>query len=320
MKLTRTSGEAGNGWTGWGRPVASILAGLALLCSPALWAQETNLPPPTNGTGARFSGDDPARADRPGVVSPTNDVSTTNTPPATNPPPGTNGAVEVSGLAPTNAAATNGNVGLPATTETNAPVEPPRASASGGPSRLDYASFRMIADRNIFNPNRSARSGRFDRREFRRPAQVDSFSLVGTMSYEKGYFAFFDGSSYQYRKALKLDDTIAGYRLTQIGHDSVRLIAGSNTVELKMGTQMRREDEGLWTLSTRSESYASAAPAAGSSPMPPPSGTNAGSSLATSGSEPTPAVSAPSTSASSSESADEVLKKLMQRREQEMNK
>jgi len=34
------------------------------------------------------------------------------------------------------------------------------AAETNAPSRLDYTFFRIIAERNIFNPNRSARSGR----------------------------------------------------------------------------------------------------------------------------------------------------------------
>ena len=34
---------------------------------------------------------------------------------------------------------------------------------------------------------------------------VDSFSFVGTMSYAKGTFAFFDGTSPDFRKVLELE-------------------------------------------------------------------------------------------------------------------
>src|ERR1041385_6179537 len=68
------------------------------------------------------------------------------------------------------------------------------AQSSNSPSRLHFSSFRIITERNIFNPRRSARYVPTERT--RRPStRTDSFALVGTMSYEKGFFAFFDGSS-----------------------------------------------------------------------------------------------------------------------------
>ena len=75
------------------------------------------------------------------------------------------------------------------------------------PARLDLESFRLIWERNIFNPNRTGRYSRTQqytrRREPDRRAPVESFALMGTMSYEKGNFAFFEGSSSQYQKVLE---------------------------------------------------------------------------------------------------------------------
>jgi hypothetical protein len=73
---------------------------------------------------------------------------------------------------------------------------PVQAEETNAPSRSDYTSFRIIAERNIFNPNRSGRAGRnATRREPEKRKRVESFALVGTLSYEKGQFAFFDGAS-----------------------------------------------------------------------------------------------------------------------------
>jgi len=132
--------------------------------------------------------------------------------------------------------------------ETNAP-----ANAS---ARLDYSSFRIITDRNIFNANRSGRSSRS--RDSRRPARVEAFALVGTLSYEKGRFAFFDGTSSEFKKALQLEGAIAGYKVKDINNHGVALAAGTNRIELRVGMQMRREDEGEWQPGAPSEIPASA--------------------------------------------------------------
>src|SRR5262245_16650 len=77
------------------------------------------------------------------------------------------------------------------------------AQTTNKSASADYSAFKIITDRNIFNPQRHARVNGQERKEANRPATVDSFSLVGTMSYAKGTFAFFDGSSSEYRKVLK---------------------------------------------------------------------------------------------------------------------
>jgi hypothetical protein len=164
-----------------------------------------------------------------------------------------------------------------------------------GPGGLDYAAFRMVVDRNIFDPNR------FPRRpgvaSVRPPAtRVDTVTLVGTMSYEKGTFAFFDGTSSDYKKALKLSDLIADYRVTNIAPDGVILTAGTNELRMHVGMQLRREENGPWTLGGRSGSF----PA-----VPAPSSTNAA------------VASAPGSDPASSAAESEIIKKLRQRREQE---
>jgi hypothetical protein len=169
------------------------------------------------------------------------------------------------------------------------------AGANSGPAGLDYAAFKMIVDRNIFDPNRfPRRTGTSIVRT--PPTRVDSLTLVGTMSYEKGTFAFFDGTSSDYKKALKLSDVIAGYRVTNIVPDSVTLSTGTNELKLRVGMQLRREENGPWLLASRSGSY-TAVPA---SPA-----TNAA------------AASAPGSDPASSAAESEIIKKLMQRRAQE---
>jgi len=127
-----------------------------------------------------------------------------------------------------------------------------RAQNTNSVSRPDYQSFKIIADRNIFDPNRSPRSA--GRTEPRKAAQVESFALVGTLSYEKGTFAFFDGTDSSYRKALKAGDSIAGYKIAEITADGVKLEAEGKQVELNVGMQMKKQDESEWQLAGNAES------------------------------------------------------------------
>ena len=166
---------------------------------------------------------------------------------------------------------------------------------NNGPASLDYASFKVIVDRNIFDPNRFPHVG--PRPIASKPKSFDSLTLVGTMSYEKGTFAFFDGTSSEYKKALKLTDSIAGYKVTNIAPNAVKLASGTNELELRVGAQLRREENGPWLLAGVTSSY----------------GTAPGSAF-TSGAA---ATTATGSGAASSGADSDIIKKLMQRREKE---
>lgn len=125
---------------------------------------------------------------------------------------------------------------------------------TNAPRRLDYSDFKLIPDRNIFNTRRYARSsGMSERRDSRRASRVDSFTLVGTMNYEKGPLAFFDSTRSDYRKAAQPGDSIGEFKVTSIDLNLVRLVGGTNDIELAVGKQMRREDDGNWFATTPPE-------------------------------------------------------------------
>jgi len=124
-----------------------------------------------------------------------------------------------------------------------------RAQQTNRTSEADFSNFQVISERNIFNPNRTARHKRGNR-----PQPVaDAFSLVGTMSYAKGTFAFFDGTSSAYRKAVQNAGTIAGYKVTDITPTTVKLANGDKLLVMKIGAQMRREEKGSWQLAATGE-------------------------------------------------------------------
>jgi hypothetical protein len=159
-------------------------------------------------------------------------------------------------------------------------------------SGQDLTSFKIIADRNIFNMNRSPRtSAKRPARETPKPIKIDSFSLVGTLRSDKGHFAFFDGSNSDFQKVLKVADSIGGLQITQIGTSEVKLDAKGKKIDLKMGAQMCRQDEGEWQVSNQTESYSSGGSSATNNNNEPPTGAES-----------------------------DILKRLMQQREQELTK
>ena len=111
------------------------------------------------------------------------------------------------------------------------------AQTTNAPARLSYDAFRMISDRNIFNPNRYARGSAAATRTDSRPAsRVESFTLVGIMGYEKGVFAFFDGTSADYKKvAARPTAVIVRVQGDQHHAGPVQLMSGTNEFEMKRG-------------------------------------------------------------------------------------
>jgi hypothetical protein len=126
------------------------------------------------------------------------------------------------------------------------------AQETNDDSGLDYKSFQTISRHNMFDPGRRPNQ---PSRPSRPPApKVDSFTLVGTMSYDQGQYAFFDSNNFQYRKTLKPADTIAGYKILQIAPNYVKLAAASNqTINLPVGTKMRRQEGGPWMVAGSAE-------------------------------------------------------------------
>jgi len=144
------------------------------------------------------------------------------------------------------------------------PMHAAQSTNSPVSSRADLSSFRLISERNIFNTRRSARYVAPNPNSYSRPRnRSESFALVGTMKYDKGPFAFFDGNRSDYRKVLKPDDSIAGFKVAEILPSAVKLTSSTNEIELPVGMQLRREDENSdWVKSERPES---AEPSGGSS-------------------------------------------------------
>ena len=165
-------------------------------------------------------------------------------------------------------------------------------------SGRDRSSFNLISERNIFDPNRSAGVERGEREEEpRQEPVVQSISLLGTMSYEKGQFAFFGGSSSEFRKVLKPEEKIAGFTITEIGANQVKLEGDGKTVDLRVGMGLKREDEGDWQKTTEPPDVQSTSQE----------------------SSPKPETAAKTEPAPSAEESD-ILKRLLERRQQEMQK
>ena len=176
------------------------------------------------------------------------------------------------------------------------------AQSNNVPDATAYADFsRFITQRNIFDPNRQPHSpGSRPVTYHPHPSRsAPAFTLVGTMSYQKGMFAFFDGNSSDLRQALSESGSIAGFTVSEITATGVKLESADKkqTLTLKIGDRMQQDGQN-WV------------PAG---PAPSPADT-AGSSE----SSPSDAGAAVSAAPSTATAPNDILKKLMQQREQEL--
>ncbi|MBM3901842.1 MAG: hypothetical protein FJ379_07115 [Verrucomicrobia bacterium] len=155
-----------------------------------------------------------------------------------------------------------------------------------------------VAERNIFDPSRQPRIPGAPPRPVSRPRSTEAptFTLVGVLKAQKGPMAFFDSGTSEYRKAIPLNGSIAGYTVIDITPARVRLsISNQPPLDLRVGARMRQDGETGWQL----------ADAGGMATSPTSGGTSApGSGAASSGS-------------GGNGAEDEILKRLMKKREQE---
>jgi hypothetical protein len=163
------------------------------------------------------------------------------------------------------------------------------------PADPKFDGFRLIVERNIFNPNRAPRSKAAPEEK---PPRIEEISLVGTMRYDKGLVAFFDSPDPGYRRNLREGEMIAGFKVQRIAADGVELVRDDQPISLKVAEQLRRREGGDWTVNA-AEPRVDARNAAG-----------------------TEAVRAAAEAAAAEIPADapEALKRLMEKRKQQLSK
>ena len=183
------------------------------------------------------------------------------------------------------------------------------AQTNSSAAATDYAQFsRTVTDRNIFDPNRvphSPRSTATTRTKPRtkpRSGGMTGIALVGTMSYEKGWFAFFNAGDSDNKKVIAAGGEVGGNQVKDISATAVTLV-GDDKKEftMKIGDQLH-QDGSRWKLSDN-------ASASSSEPASAAEGDSAGNS---GGTAETPAAAAPANFV-----GNDVLKRLMEKRAKE---
>tara|TARA_A100001037_G_scaffold19393_1_gene16523 strand:- start:785 stop:1462 length:678 start_codon:yes stop_codon:yes gene_type:complete len=186
------------------------------------------------------------------------------------------------------------------------------------PAGISFESYTLVLDNNIFDANRQdrARLEAERRRALEDTVPVDRFSLVGTMQHDGKALAFFSGTSSEYRVVLKPSEEIAGFEVREIRDKQIVIQRDDQRIEIAVGMGLSRQGEDPWKLIHETGADFRGAPGQKSR-----SRSSIGSSPF---SQPEPATPAPTTSSdapprSSESSKSDILKRMMERRRQQMN-
>jgi hypothetical protein len=123
---------------------------------------------------------------------------------------------------------------------------------SSGPS---FDAFRIIVDRNIFDPNRRERRPEMRTGPTRPRVQLpptEQFSLAGVLIHDQSAsrtaVAFFTGSRSDYSGSRELGETIAGLTVAAIRTDRIYLDGSGRRIELPVGRGLRRQGDEPWEV------------------------------------------------------------------------
>jgi hypothetical protein len=167
-----------------------------------------------------------------------------------------------------------------------------------GESGID--SFSLLWERNIFSSTRQAPVREVVREEMPPPPVVDEFALVGTLVTDEHAYAFFNGSDRDYRGVRMIGGQIAGCTITQVDTEKIVIQLNEEKKEMAVGTGMKRVNQGPWSL----EAVMQIVPTGDISQNVVDGSTETSTSTAVEGSAP----------------MNDVLRKLMERRRQELQR
>ena len=173
--------------------------------------------------------------------------------------------------------------------------------------------FDILHINNIFDPNRKPYQPDRKRQEPEPEPQIDAFTVIGLMAYADRQIAVLSGSSSEYSGAFKLNDQIDNLKLISLSDKAVLFAEGEATFNVDIGTSLRRVDGGAWKESServRTGSKSSSSRSQYSSRGTTRSDENKDSAKDSEDKE--------EESDSSADSEAELLRKMMERRRQEI--
>jgi len=110
--------------------------------------------------------------------------------------------------------------------------------------------FRILHTNNIFDPNRKPYRPERKREEPKPEPQIDAFTVIGLMAYADQQIAVLSGSSPEYSGVFKINDQIEKLKLIALSNKAVSFAEGETTFSVDIGTGLRRVDGGVWKESS----------------------------------------------------------------------
>ncbi len=137
-----------------------------------------------------------------------------------------------------------------------------RSSAADGvdSQTQGFGEFRVIVERNIFDPNR---------RPFARPVETgpvetadpaETVDLLGTWISNRQTVAFLEGSRPELSGTVEPGGRVGGWRVSGIENGRVVLEKGAEQLDWPVGRRMERTDAGEWVLAGSAMPSANPAP------------------------------------------------------------
>jgi hypothetical protein len=140
-------------------------------------------------------------------------------------------------------------------------AEEPSSSSEEG-----FGAFRIVVDRNIFDPTRE--QPKPNPQTAPPPEQPDHLDLVGVLISEREAVAFFEGAGATGGGACKRGQTVGDCTVSAIATSTVTLERGAEKIQLAVGRRLSTWKSGKWEVveapagsSTRSGAGESADPA-----------------------------------------------------------
>lgn len=127
----------------------------------------------------------------------------------------------------------------------------PVAAASGADSNRSFESFHPVFERNIFNANRQASRQPVVSMAPSEPIRSEELFLIGSLCYGETEISFFESTNPEYPTIVQKGDTIAGFQVSSIGTHSIMMEKDGEHLVLPVGEGLRKRGDGSWEVISR---------------------------------------------------------------------
>ncbi len=126
-------------------------------------------------------------------------------------------------------------------------AEPTEATEPLGKNAVAFDDFRLVVERNIFDPERRRREPENVRTEAlpERPP-TDRILLVGVLVEEATAYCFFESDVREYRGVAALGESLGDLRVAEIKTGEITLAEGERTIKMSVGMSLMKEGDGEW--------------------------------------------------------------------------